>query len=349
MSNNHDIRVGVVIVTYGDRAPLLRQVVETVIKLEATEYISKIIIVDNAASDQVKAFLDMLQDKEDRIQIVRLNQNLGSAGGYKIGLETAIQGMCTHIWLLDDDNQPDEKALKHLLDAHKLLINQPQSTNTALISLREDRQQMILAAAGIDPDKIYPRKSSFLGFHFLDIYQKLTKRLNKKEVNRNGVNKEYFPEIPFAPYGGLFFHRKVVKSIGFPKEDFYLYSDDTEYTYRITANGGKIYLIPNSKIVDLTRSWYLNQNLSNSAAVRWLQGDEDFRIYYAIRNQVYIDSQLWQTNGLTFNINKWGYLAILYLLSLSMGKFRRLRLILKAVKDGETGNLGYSYQFSNQP
>ena len=43
----------------------------------------------------------------------------------------------------------------------------------------------------------------------------------------------------------------LVSKIGFPREDFVLYVEDTEFTLRLKNNGGKIYFIPDVRISDL--------------------------------------------------------------------------------------------------
>src|SRR6185503_7372606 len=58
-------------------------------------------------------------------------------------------------------------------------------------------------------------------------------------------------EIPFGPYGGLFFHKAVIATLGYPNESLFLYNDDTEYTSRLMKIGGKLFLIPSSVINDL--------------------------------------------------------------------------------------------------
>ena len=108
------------------------------------------------------------------------------------------------------------------------------------------------------------RVNGFIGFHIFDFHSKIIRFLKKVSLKKN-VN-QYMSEIadkctcdknwgtvPVAPYGGLFFHKKLIDIIGYPMEDLFLYQDDFEYTYRITKNGGKIYLILNSTVKDLEK------------------------------------------------------------------------------------------------
>jgi hypothetical protein len=82
----------------------------------------------------------------------------------------------------------------------------------------------------------------------------------------------------------LFIHKNLIDNIGFPNEKFYLYGDDTEWTYRITKGGGKIYLILESIIVDLEPFWGINGNF----LIDKIQKDKR-RFYYACRNAAFFE------------------------------------------------------------
>ncbi|MEM4965125.1 MAG: hypothetical protein QXT13_13345 [Pyrobaculum sp.] len=58
-------------------------------------------------------------------------------------------------------------------------------------------------------------------------------------------------QIPFIGYGGMFFHKKLIDTIGYLDERFYVYDDDIEWTYRITHKGGAIYLVLSSIVLDI--------------------------------------------------------------------------------------------------
>jgi len=92
-----------VTVTYGNRFHLLKQVIDSAL----AEGVAKVIVVDNnsvpQSREQLKAYEHELGS--DKIKVLYLDDNYGSAGGYKRGLEEAYEDpSCEFIWLLDDDN-----------------------------------------------------------------------------------------------------------------------------------------------------------------------------------------------------------------------------------------------------
>ena len=328
-----------IIVTYGDRHMFLEQVVNGVFA-NGTE---KVIIVDNGSADANKKAIHKLElDSEGRVTVLALPENRGSAGGFKAGLEYALT--CSgydYLWLLDDDNRPAEGALAELYNQHGTLSQVVALDRLALVSLRKDWEEHQKVAQGTPINKVFPRRSSFMGFHFLTLPKTLSEFLHVSRVlNQQAIVKSSI-EIPFAPYGGLFFHKSVIAKLGYPDERFFLYCDDTEYTYRLTKSGGRLFLVPSSLVYDLQRPWHV-LNRGETFFTHLLIADSDLRIYYVTRNQTYLEKHFWTTRLITYTLNKWAFFLLLSLFALRYGKWKRLALIARAVGDGEAGHLGHS-------
>jgi len=150
-----------------------------------------------------------------------------------------------------------------------------------------------------------------------------------------GSPKDYaFGIVPVAPYGGLFIHKNIINKIDYPNENFYLYADDHEWTYRITKNGGKIYLILNSKVDDLELSWHVPKEIKETSFSIISKGNP-FRVYYSVRNRVYFEINNLVNSKIIYLIN-----IFMYLLLISLSSSKNLKLIIKAIKDGLKGKLG---------
>ncbi|WP_204327509.1 hypothetical protein, partial [Stenotrophomonas maltophilia] len=88
-------------------------------------------------------------------------------------------------------------------------------------------------------------------------------------------------KTPIAPYGGLLIPRCLLDKIGLPLEDMFLYIDDIEFSYRITSGGGNIFIVPDSKILDIDQSWGSKaENHKKKLSSPVLEEGESFRIYY---------------------------------------------------------------------
>lgn len=326
-------------VTYDDRYGLLQQVVSSAF----ANGVGKVIIVDNGSAAASKQSIRKLErDCNGRVVVVALPGNLGSAAGFKAGLEYA--GTCTnceYLWLLDDDNRPDEGALAELVDQHGKLSQLIGLDRLGLVSLRSGWVEHNNVARGVPVDKVYPRKSSFMGFHLSTPPRIWSRLFPPDRLVKTGTKSRSPIKIPFGPYGGLFFHKSVLSNLGYPNERFFLYNDDTEYTSRLTKTGGNLFLIPSSVVHDLQPSWHV-LNKGETLFSHLLTVDSDSRIYYATRNQIYLERYLWTRNIVTYNFNKWAFFLLLGLSALRHRKWRRFALIARAVQRGAAGTLGRS-------
>lgn len=53
-------------------------------------------------------------------------------------------------------------------------------------------------------------------------------------------------EVTTLPFNGFLIHRDSLKTIGFPKKNFFIYGDDTEYNMRAKAKGKKVIMVTKS-------------------------------------------------------------------------------------------------------
>ncbi len=338
------MNVCTVIVTYGNRFRFLSQVVRACLR----ECVKKIIVVDNNSVLESRERLKKLEQEEERLQVIYLSENIGSAGGYKRGLQEAVKCEdCEFIWLLDDDNMPKEGALKELLKFWNNLKERGEREKVALLSFRPDRNIYKEAILENKPYLLLGRRNSFLGFHFMDLPHKLWKRMRMPFLQKNRVVKSGV--VPVAPYGGLFFHKDLLKVIGFPREEFFLYVDDHEWTYRITKSGGKIFIVFNSIVEDIDISWHLKRK-EKFGFLNFLSAGSKMRIYYNVRNRIIFERQNLVTAPLIYYFNIFFYRLILRASKYIRGgnwdsASKNLEVFDRAVKDGLKGVVGKNESF----
>jgi GT2 family glycosyltransferase len=339
MNNKKGIKVCAVFVTYGDRYHLLKPCIEALLE----QQISHIIVIDNHSLPRSHEHLKTLQKALDgKLEVFRVRENSGSAGGYWNGLQHASTNKeCDFIWLLDDDNKPREGALKALVNFWQTSDKTDKEHRMALLSFREDREVYKEAVIKNKPDLVMGRKNSFLGFHMNGAPKELLRRLKQKhlrETDDRALIKKNHGQVSVAPFGGMFFHKTLLDEIGYPNRDFYLYADDWEFSYRVTQKGGKIILLLNSLIEDIEKSWHLGD--SKGLFRSNLLGDlDEMRLYYFVRNRVYFEKKYRVTNPLSYNFNKFILLSVVGIFGFIMG-YNNFKLIKKAVKDGNRGKLG---------
>lgn len=322
-----------VTVTYGNRFHLLKQVIDSAL----AEGVAKVIVVDNnsvpESREKLKAYEKELGDK---IKVLYLDDNYGSAGGFKRGLEVAYNDPeCEFMLLLDDDNVVSKGSLEKAIYAYKYLGS---DTNNILVFLRSSNPDNVNAIYFGIP--IYKKVNAFFGFHISTwVFNKINKKFIRKLYNVE--KKFYIVKSQVAPYGGLFFSKNIISAVGYPNEDFFVYADDHEWTYRMTKVGMNIHLCSECEVIDIDTTW-IKGKVSDPY---YNPQSNELKIYYGVRNHTFFDKKF-VTNRLIFFINLiilLNYKFISNFLRRPVISIKRLKLIIRATKDGLNSKLGKIY------
>jgi GT2 family glycosyltransferase len=332
-----DAQVCAVTVTYGERLPLLAETLRGVAAAGA----SAVVVAGNGISEGYSAALAAFaEDFPIPLHIVTLSENLGSAPGFAAALRTAVQQTeCPFFWLLDDDNLPAPDALTALRAACREVADDA-SGNWALCSLREDRANYRKAAATGDMAGAFPPRGHVMGFDWRRAPRQFVRRLaGRRAASVASAGARATLPIPWAPYGGLFLHRRVLEAIGYPDEALRLYGDDTEFTNRIVRSGGRLLLVPGSRVADIEPSWTEGDKPQRFYVARLLAGRSPRRLYLSVRNEVFFTSRYWCDSRLRLFLNAAGFVVLTLSTGLLTGRLAPALLVWRALCDGLAGRL----------
>jgi GT2 family glycosyltransferase len=318
-----------VTLTYGDRLEYLEELLARAFR---EKDITRAIVVSNASVAELDQLFMLWPN---RVQVIELDSNTGSANGYAVGIDAALKTGCDFIWLMDDDNAPTPGSFPLLKQRLIDCALRHGADNTAVLGFRPTHQADV--ASGVPTRFIAPPRSSYFGFHVRQLPYKLWRRTPWGKPKPRPAQP--LLELPFAYYGGLLGHADLFRRIGLPRRDLVLYADDTEYTFRIGALGGHLYLVPEAGLDDLENSWNIKARTSNIYET-YLLGSSDLRAYYAARNQAWFDKNLWVTSPLMYRFNRWLFIRLLHFFARRHQRESRLALLLQAIRDGEAGALG---------
>ncbi len=353
---SESVTVAVAVVTYGDRAEFLSQVLKGIFTQTMANRIGQVVVCDNGAGKESKDLLADMLLREPRLHTVTLPYNTGSARGFAEAIRVAAASGCEYIWVLDDDNLTYPDALERLLNALEFV--EPEA---ALLSLRRVRRYLIRLARGESIEDVFGQQYSFLGYSVLDVPRKVRRRLSLCDDEANWEEFSKRPVlVPWAPYGGFLFKAEQLSEVGLPEADFYLYGDDFEFTLRFTKRGYHIYLVPDSQIEDLDKLWFRRRsNRSWGSRLLLMSGEENalmrqdalMRQFYSVRNRAFLEyhSLGWGGNAL-YVLNAISCLLLLFVEALLL-RIRGQRLswlsfivILCATWEGWRGRLGRTWE-----
>ena len=321
----------VVTVTYGERTHLLAQVLAAARECGATGAI----VVDNGTPLSAQKKLALLREEmgEDFLQIVRLPENTGSAGGFHAGLKEAVSRQdVDFLWVLDDDTVPQKGALAALEMAWQRL---GATVDNALMSFRVDKRayQKVVARKflhWIEPD-------AFFDFNIGHLWNG-----GKRRARLEGG----CIELGVAAYGGIWFAHSWLERITLPPTEFYLYFDDYAFSQQIPQSGCSIWLCPESRLHDIDQSWQANTAQSDRKKMPhpWLaKSSEDRRVFYTVRNRIWLERPsvvrpwLYRLNIIGYCTVKVAGLTVLRSpRTFLSGRFLRQRigLIARAIREG---------------
>lgn len=326
------MRTIAVIVTYSDRFHLLSKVIESCLLND----INQIVVVDNNSLTNSKRQLKLLDKSINKLEVIWNNANLGSAKAFKQGLIFARQSNNQYILLLDDDNMLEPNAVD-VLKSH--WIREKSNKTKCLLAYRPDRKLYKKAIQIKNPDYVLGCSNSFYAF---DIWDKISGLFKKDPSQYSDITAG---KIAYAPFGGMFLDKSLIQEIGYPREDFFLYSDDHEWSFRIYKAGFSIELILNSRIQDLENSWALQGSNKKVSIFKRLRTASPFRLYYTIRNRLIFEQEHRVTNRFLHIFNRKVFSSILFLFCWNSSIYRVYRL---AIKDALNKNLGEKqYEYFN--
>jgi GT2 family glycosyltransferase len=213
--------VAVVVVTY-NRADLLTAMLDGLARQTHTPDI--VIVVDNASTDHTRQVLEHAPNLD--LVAMHMTDNLGGAGGFHLGMETAFERGFDRIWLMDDDVVPAPDCLE-------ILMAQDEA---CLMSVREDTHGHLVEKAAT---------------HF-DLARARSIRPKRRSVETDYRDRSQMPErveLHNVAFEGFLVRREVVEAVGLPDSSYFIFYDDVDFALRARRAGYRIWAIRDAVLV----------------------------------------------------------------------------------------------------
>lgn len=285
-----------VVVTF-NRRELLRHTLTSL--LTQSRPLDAILIVDNASTDGTAEMLKC-DFSVPGVQVLRLPENTGGAGGFQTGIQHAYAAGYEWIWVMDDDVEPAADCLATLMKySHEYKVMVP-------VHLIKGSSRVI-EHLGMH----YDFKDPFIGYP------------RKQVVSEIYAEVEELPEVievQEITFEGPLFAREVIQKIGFPNSNLFIYSDDVDYAVRANRQGYKIALIKGAVLLKERQN---------------APGESYWRTYYFYRNAFYLD-RIYGENALVKNRPLWKAFAASarFLMTPSkISKTKKAKVVMLALRD----------------
>ena len=197
-------------------------------------------------------------------------ENLGGAGGFMCGIEAAVEMGYEYVWIMDDDAYPSRSALANLLNAGRLL------PNWGFLSSAVYWTDGTLCVAN------RPKRTLF------------------RHIGKIGSDNKPTP-IVMGSFVSMLIPSSVVKHVGLPIAEYFIWSDDYEYSGRISKMYSG-YFVPKSTVVhamtDNSRADIVRAKTDRLERFRLLYRN-DWNCYrqFGLRGKAYLASKVIYTTA----------------------------------------------------
>ena len=242
----------------------------------------EVLVINNNSSDGTAEYLQSIRN--DKLRYISTKDNIGGAGGFNLGMRYAAEHEYDYAWLMDDDVFVENDALENLLLASKTVGN-----------------------------------FGFLASRVNDVTGERCKLNLPKYVRSNSSTTKY-NRIKTSTFVSFFVPVSVIKDVGLPIKEFFIWNDDIEYSLRI-SDKYNCYQVDESVVVHM-----INPQRGGSIAT---DGEERIERYFlAYRN----DHCLYRRRGLKgilFYYAKCGYNFLRILLFAPNHRAKRIKTLTK--------------------
>ncbi len=174
------------------------------------------IVIDNNSAEESKAALSR-RIPEGHLWLRA--ENTGYAGGNNLAVHRALQENYDYVWILNPDARPAIDSLQILVD---LMENR---SNVAAVGPRlicRDGNKEVFGDGG----SIFPERGFLTHFR-------------NTGLSTSGAPSGYVDEVDFLSGAVLLLRVRAVRDIGYFREDFFLYYEETEWCLRARHRGWK--------------------------------------------------------------------------------------------------------------
>ena len=289
--------VNAVIVTC-NRRKLLQQSIESL--LAQTYPLNKIVIVNNASTDGTKEYLDSIVD--ERFVMLHKEVNEGGAGGFYYGVKEAYEVGCDFVWIMDDDTIAGEDALEKLMESYDKIADRPIGFMASNVMFKDGKPCFMNIC---NPDYVW-----------------------------NEFADEGIIRITHCSFVAMLIPSWVVKEVGYPIKEYFIWGDDGEYSTRILRKY-EGYLCGKSKVYH-----YMSENVGVDI---WnVEEGRIDRFFYFYRNWMCTHKMRNKDDAKRFK-KETKHLISVIRRSNTSNKIKKIKVIKEGIKAGEKFDVTIKY------
>lgn len=196
-------------------------IAESLLSLQKQSLKASIIVVDNGSVDES---VSIIETRFPDVQLIKLPQNTGFAGGVNTGIRAALEQGAEAVALFNNDAAADQDWLKQLVD-----------------TMDSDQKIGIVSCKQLRTDKKHIDSTG----DFYSVWgMPFPRGRNQADTGQFDQTEALFS----APAGATLYRAELFKDIGLFDEEFFAYYEDVDMSFRAQLAGWKIMYQPRAEV-----------------------------------------------------------------------------------------------------
>lgn len=225
------MRLSVIIVNYNVKY-FLEQALLSVKR--AGEHIDmEVVVVDNASHD---GSVDMVASKFPWVKLIANSKNTGFSTANNQGIKASTG---EYVLLLNPDTVVEEDCFTKCLQ----FMDSHSNCGALGVKMLDGKGKFLPESKRALPT---PQVSFFKIFGFSSLFPR-SKTFGRYHLGYLNDNETH--EVEVLPGAFMFMRREALNRVGLLDEDFFMYGEDIDLSYRILKGGYKVYYYPDARII----------------------------------------------------------------------------------------------------
>ena len=224
-------RIEIIIVTYNS-AGIIRGCLESLYS-KSTNIVFDTTVVDNDSHDGTT---DIIEQYFPDVKLIKNHTNAGFGSANNLALR---ESTAEFVFLLN----PDILLLNDAIEILTKFMDEHQEAAVCGCNLFSEV---------MEPQPCYGHFPSLNQIFWEQLLKNIFREHYKKHFSLITKNDSSVPlVVDYVSGSNMFIRRKILDQVGYFDEDFFLYYEETELTFRINKQGYKIFLVPKAKLIHI--------------------------------------------------------------------------------------------------